>query len=194
MNHEITGGSIRRLRQKQGLTQAQLAERLRVSAKTVSKWETARGLPDVTLLEPLAAALNVSLAELLSGRDVCNENRAGNLLRAKLCRCPACGNLLWSTGSAAISCCGRTLTPMTAQTPDSGHAARMESVEDEIFVTIDHEMTRAHSIVCIAYLTGDRFDFVRLYPEGPAQARFFRCGHGRILWCCTEHGLFEQKI
>ena len=54
MNNYVTGNTIRQLRESRKLTQAELAEKIGVSSKTVSKWETAKGLPDVTLLQPLA--------------------------------------------------------------------------------------------------------------------------------------------
>ena len=60
MNNYVTGSTIRQLRDAKHLTQAQLAAALSVSAKTISKWETAKGLPDISLLEPLAAALGLS--------------------------------------------------------------------------------------------------------------------------------------
>ena len=56
MDTYVTGSTIRLLREAKGLTQAELAGKLAVSAKTISKWETAKGLPDISLLEPLAAA------------------------------------------------------------------------------------------------------------------------------------------
>ena len=61
------GQTIHRLRLERGLSQADLADRLEVSRQSISKWETSRGLPDITLLEPLASTLSVSVAELLSG-------------------------------------------------------------------------------------------------------------------------------
>ena len=67
MNQYITGATIKRLREKQNITQARLAEMLGVSDKAVSKWETGRGFPDISFLEPLAALLKVSAIELLSG-------------------------------------------------------------------------------------------------------------------------------
>ena len=76
MNTYVTGSTIRLLREAKGLTQAELARQLLVSAKTVSKWETAKGLPDISLLEPLAAALGVSVLELMQGEPVVNRNRA----------------------------------------------------------------------------------------------------------------------
>ena len=60
MNQYVTGAVIKRLREKQKLTQVELAEMLNVSDKTVSKWENGRGYPDITLLEPIAKALNIS--------------------------------------------------------------------------------------------------------------------------------------
>ena len=67
MDHYITGNAIRELREKKKITQKSLAQTLGVSDKTISKWETGKGYPDISLLEPLAAALDISVAELLSG-------------------------------------------------------------------------------------------------------------------------------
>ena len=67
MDPYITGAGIKALREKRCLTQAALAEKLNVSDKTVSKWETGKGYPDISMLKPLAAALGVSLTELLAG-------------------------------------------------------------------------------------------------------------------------------
>lgn len=72
MDSYVTGTAIRRLREAKHMTQAELAEKLAVSAKAISKWETAHGLPDISLLEPLAAALGVSVLELMQGEPVVN--------------------------------------------------------------------------------------------------------------------------
>ena len=194
MDHYITGAAIKALRERCGLTQTQLADQLCVSDKTVSKWETGRGLPDITLLEPLAAALHVSLPELLSGEVITNANRSANLLRSRLYVCPVCGNILLATGAAGISCCGVALPPLEAEAPDDAHTAAVTEIEHELYVEIPHEMTKTHYISFIVYVTGDRFELVRLYPEGPAAARFFRRGHGKLYWYCNKHGLFEQKV
>ena len=130
MNAYITGAAIRALREKQHLTQSQLAEKLCVSDKTVSKWETGRGLPDITLLEPLAAACGVSLAELLSGAPVSNTNVSANMLRSVFYVCPVCGNILHSTGPAVMSCHGIILPPLEAE--DSA-APDIQPVEDEYY-------------------------------------------------------------
>ena len=190
MNPYITGAGIRALREKHKLTQAQLAEKLNVSDKTVSKWETGKGYPDITLLEPIAQAFGVSLAELFSGTAVSNMNRASNLLRSKFYVCPVCGNVLCAVGEAAIHCHGVMLTPCEAETPDAGHAAHVEAVEDEYHVRIDHAMTREHYISFIAAVSQDGVLFKKLYPEQDAEARFKRAGVRRIAYYCNRDGLF----
>lgn len=106
MNTYVTGSTIKTLREAQALTQAELAHRLGVTPKAVSKWETGRGLPDISLLQPLARELGVSVIELMRGAPVQNRNRAAHLLRSKLYVCPVCGNILHATGEATVSCCG----------------------------------------------------------------------------------------
>ena len=168
MNTYVTGSTIRLLREAKGLTQAELARQLLVSAKTVSKWETAKGLPDISLLEPLAAALGVSVLELMQGEPVVNRNRAANLLRSKLYVCPLCGNVLHSTGQAVVSCCGITLPALDiaeADDADEKHQLTIERVEDELFVTLHHPMEKGHFISFIAYLTGDKLQLVKAYRE-----------------------------
>lgn len=194
MDHYVTGAAIKRLREAKRLTQAQLAEQLCVSDKAVSKWETGKGFPDVSLLEPLAAALQVSVPELLSGEPVVNTNRAANLLRAPLYVCPVCGNVLHSMGPAVLSCCGIALPPIEAEQPDDEHTVRCEIIEHEHYVTLPHAMTKNHYISFIACVTPDRFDLVKLYPEGDAQARFFVRGTGMLYWYCNRHGLFCQRV
>ena len=191
MDPYITGAGIRALREKQGLTQARLAEKLNVSDKTVSKWETGRGYPDITLLEPIAKVLGVSLAELFAGTAVTNANRVSNLLKSQFYVCPVCGNVLYGVGEAAIHCHGVRLTPCEAETPDAGHAAHIDVVEDEYHVRIDHAMTREHYISFIAAIGQDAVQFKKLYPEQDAEARFKRDGVRRIAYYCNRDGLFS---
>ena len=196
MNTYVTGSTIRLLRESKNMTQAELAHTLAVSAKTISKWETAKGLPDISLLEPLAAALGVSVLELMQGEPVINRNRAANLLRSKLYVCPVCGNVLHSTGQAVVSCCGVALPAQDiadAENADEHHQLTVERVEDELFVTIHHPMTKEHSISFIAYLTGDKFQLVKLYPEGNATCRFPLRGKGVLYFYCNRHGLMKQS-
>lgn len=194
MDNYVTGATIRALREKQRMTQAELAAVLCVSDKAVSKWETGRGLPDITLIEPLARALRISVPELLSGKAVVNANRASNLLRSRLYVCPLCGNVIQARGEAMVACCGVTLPALDAEEPDAAHAVRVSVVEDEYCVEAGHDMAKDHFLSFFAYVTGDRFETKALYPEGGAEARFFRRGSGWLYWYCNRHGLFRQRL
>ena len=194
MNTYVTGGAIKSLRESRNLTQAELAEQLGVSSKTVSKWETAKGLPDITLLQPLAAALGVSVIELMNGQPIANHNVSGNMLRSKFYVCPICGNILHTTGTALISCCGITLPALEAEEPDEDHGVTVEHVEDEHFITIPHPMTKGHYISFIASVTSDRLQMVKLYPEGNPETRLQLRGTGYLYYYCNQHGLFKKKI
>ena len=197
MDSYVTGTAIRQLREAKHLTQAELAEKLAVSAKAISKWETARGLPDISLLEPLAAALGVSVLELMQGEPVVNRNRSANLLRAKLYVCPLCGNVLHATGQAVVSCCGITLPPLDiseAEDADEHHQLTLERVEDELFVTIHHPMTKDHHLSFAALVTSERVTLIRRWPEWDFQVRLPRGEHGLLYWHCTQHGLFLQIL
>lgn len=192
----ILADKIIDLRKKNGWSQEELASQLGVSRQSVSKWESGRGLPDISLLEPLAQALKVSVAELLTGEQIINTNRAANMLKSQLYVCPICGNVFQSMGPAMVSCCGITLPPLEPETPDDAHAATIEHIEDEYYISIAHPMTKDHYISFIAYCTGSRFESVKLYPEGNAEARFFGRGrgHGWLYWYCNHHSLFRQLI
>ncbi len=194
MNTYITGAVIKRLREAKGITQTELAQLLDVSSKAVSKWETAKGLPDITLIEPLCRALGVSVMELMSGEPVINQNRSANLLRSKFYVCPLCGNILHATGDAVISCCGITLPPLEADDADDEHTVTIERVEDEHFVTVHHDMTKTHYISFVAFVTGDHIQLVKFYPEGNAETRFRFRGNGYLYIYCNRHGLMKQAV
>lgn len=194
MNSYVTGVTIKNLREKKGLTQTELADILGVSSKAVSKWETAKGLPDISLIEPLADALSVSVTELMTGNTVINKNKSSNILRSKFHICPVCNNIISSVGDAVISCCGITLPPLDADETDENHQIVIKNVEDEHFITVDHHMTKEHYISFVAYLTSDRMQFVKLYPEGNAETRLNIRGSGFLYIYCNKHGLMKQKF
>jgi len=194
MDNYVTGAAIRRLREDKKMTQAELASKLDVSPKTISKWETAKGLPDITLLDPLAAVLDVSVMELMSGNTIINRNISANMLRSQIYVCPVCGNIIHSMGEAVISCCGVTLPPLEAEEPDEAHEITIEKVEDEQFIVIHHDMTKQHYISFMAYVTGDKFQMVKLYPEGNAECRFRFRGAGYLYIYCNRHGLMRIKV
>ena len=192
MDSYVTGATIKQLRENKKLTQSELAEKIGVSSKTISKWETAKGLPDITLLEPLAQALGISVIELFSGRPITNQNVSANMLRCKFYVCPLCGNVIHSMGSSVISCCGITLPPLEADEDDSG--ITIEKVEDEHFISIPHPMTKQHYISFIAYVTTDKLQMVKLYPESNAETRLQLRGRGYLYYYCNRHGLFRKKV
>ena len=191
MDRYVTGAVIRRLREGKKLTQEELAEKIHVSGKAVSKWETGQGFPDISLLEPLAKALGISVIELLSGEDIRNRNRAFNMARSRFYVCPVCGNVIQATGEAVVSCCGITLPPLEPEAPDADHQLRAEAVEDEYFISLDHPMTKDHYISFLAAVSDQGIQLVKLYPEGNAEALFKTSRVQQLYAYCNRHGLFR---
>lgn len=194
MNTYITKDVIRRLREKENLTQAQLAEKLMVSDKAISKWENGKGLPDISLIEDLAKALNVSVIELMSGDIVSNSNRSNSMKKTVWYVCPACGNVIHSMGDAVISCCGITIPPAVEEEPDAAHEIIVERIEDEFYVHINHPMSKDHYISFIAYRTDKNIQFEKMYQESEAACHFKIAGHGTIFAYCNRHGLYSKDI
>ena len=194
MDNYVTGAVIKRLRENKKMTQEELAQKIFVTSKAVSKWETGKGFPDVGLVESLGKALDVSVIELLSGEDITNLNKSCNMAKGKFYVCPVCGNVILTTGEAVISCCGITLPPLEAEPPDKSdteHALKVEIVEDEYYVTMNHPMTKEHYISFIAAVSDQGVQLVKLYPEGNAQARFKISRVRKLYAYCNRHGLFE---
>ena len=191
MDNYVTGATIRCLRETKGLTQEELAGRIHVSAKAVSKWETGKGFPDISLLESLAKALDISVIELLSGENIRNRNRTFNMLKSVWYVCPACGNVIFATGEAVISCCGIVLPPLTHEPMDENHQVHTELIEDEIYVSMNHPMTKGHYISFFAAMSDQGMQIVKLYPEGNAEARFKRTRVKSLYAYCNRHGLFR---
>lgn len=190
----VQNETIRALRERKALTQKQLAEKLCISDKTISKWETGKGLPDISLLEDLARVLGVSLTELMTGDLQTNENRSANLRRMGFYVCPVCGNVITAVGKGSFSCCGIPLPMQEAQPEDNAHAITVEPVEDEICVTIAHPMTKSHYISFIAWVSNDRAELVKLYPEQDITVRFKKRGHGTVYAYCNRDGLFSRRL
>lgn len=194
MDKYVTGAVIRKLREDKKMTQEELADRIHVSSKAISKWETGQGFPDISLIEPLAQSLGISVIELLSGEDIKNSNRSFNMLRSRFYVCPVCGNVITATGEAVVSCCGITLPPLEVETEDAEHVISVENVEDEYYVTVDHPMTKDHYISFLAAVSDQEIQLFKLYPEGNAECRFKRSCVRRIYAYCNRHGLFMVKL
>ena len=194
MDNYITGTLIKKLRESRKMTQEELADKVCVSSKAVSKWETGRGFPDIGLIESLAKALDISVIELLSGIDIRNRNRSADMKKCKFYVCPVCGNAIQATGEAVITCCGITLPPLEAEIPDPDHIISLEVVEDEYYVTVDHPMTKTHYISFLAAVSDQNVQFTKLYPEGDASTRFKINRVERIYAYCNHHGLFVLNL
>ena len=192
MNNYITGKIIKELREKEQLTQLELADIIGVSDKAISKWETGKGLPDITLIEPLSKALKVSIIELMNGEYIINQNKSSNMLKSKFSVCPVCGNIIYTMGENMNSCCGINLPILEAEPENEKHILNCEIVENEFYIWIKHEMTKDHYISFIAYITNDRCEIVKLYPEQNAEARFLKRGKGIIYVYCNKDGLIKK--
>lgn len=194
MNEYVTGAVIKELREKHHLTQAELANMLNVSDKTVSKWETAKGYPDISLLEPIARVFGISVTELISGNAIQNVNTSGNMMRSKFYVCPVCGNIMHCMGEAVIQCHGVQLMPCQEEEIDEKHSMSIEMIEDEYFVRVEHGMTKSHYISFIAAVCVDKIHMIKLYPEENAEVRFPIRGVRRILFYCNQDGLFGCNV
>lgn len=193
MDKYVTGAVIRKLREAKKMTQEELADKLYVSSKAVSKWETGQGFPDISLIEPLASALGISVIELLSGEDIRNRNQSANIAKTRFYVCPVCGNVIQTTGEAVVSCCGITLPVLEVESADDSHHIEVARDQDEFYVTLDHPMTKDHYISFVAAVSDHRTQFTKLYPEGPAEARFKIDRVKYIYAYCNRHGLLCSR-
>lgn len=194
MDPRLIGSLICRLRKEQQLTQRQLAERLCVSDKAVSKWERGLGCPDVSLLPDLARLLGIQLEGLLSGQLDSKEPLGGNMKNLNFYICPNCGNVVTAMAEAAVSCCGKNLPALTPQKAPEGERLQVERIEEDYFISTDHPMEKGHYISFVALLTGDSILLRKQYPEWDLQLRLPAFAHGKLLWYCTQHGLYYQNI
>ncbi len=194
MDLSKTGRLIAQLRRENGLTQKDVAEKLGICAKTVSKWETGHGFPDVNLISELSKIFKVDISKLLEGEMPEIKPEVGNVKRTKFYVCEKCGNMLTSVGNAEIICCGRKLSPLTAKVADETHKLNVEHIEDDFYITFLHPMTKEHYISFFAYVRFDRVLTVKLYPEQGGEVRFPQMRGGKMYYYCNTHGLFELKI
>lgn len=190
----VTGKIIKELREKKKLTQKQLADILLVSDKTISKWETDRGLPDIGLISHLSEALGVSVAELLMGEYTENSNQSGNMKKILFYVCPICGNVIQAIGKGSYSCCGIMLPVAEIEEGDELHGIKVEEIDHEYFLHMEHPMTKEHYISFVAYVTSNRVEVIKLYPEQNVECRLSKKGHGYIFAFCNKHGLFRFNI
>ena len=194
MDCQKTGALIAALRKEKGYTQLQLAQKLHITDKTVSKWECGTGCPDVSVLPQISALLGVSVEQLLAGVLDSKEAVGGNMKKNVYYVCSVCGNVIVAHSGIDAACCGRRMAAQTPQVPVAAHKLTLETVEDEVYVTGLHPMAKKHYLSFIAFAAGERLLFYKQYPEWNVQLRLHRPCHGKLVYYCTKHGLFAQNI
>ncbi|WP_040224985.1 helix-turn-helix domain-containing protein [Bhargavaea cecembensis] len=194
MESDKVGRLIADLRKEKGFTQKELADRMNLSDRTISKWERGQGMPDVSLLPELSALLGVNIEELLGGELAVNEFVGGNMKKSSYFVCPSCNNIVMSTGSATVSCCGRKLEALEPKKATDEEKLIVSEVDGEWFISSDHPMEKEHYISFVAFAEGGQVRILKQYPEWEMQARLPKRRHGMLLWYCTQHGLFYQYL
>ncbi len=190
MNLNKTGELLKSLRKSKNMTQKEIADKIGVLPKTVSKWETGHGFPDVSTISSIAEILGVSSDTILSGELKTNTEDSGNMKRTKYYVCNNCGSIVQGTGNFGVTCCGKELKALELNKSDERHKIKVEEIENDYYITINHEMTKEHFIEFVSYVTYDKVLTVRLYPEQEAAVRFPKIHGGKIYYCCNKHGLF----
>lgn len=194
MDQVRTGKMIKQLRTEMHLTQKQLAERLCVSDKAVSKWERGNGCPDIALLSALADVFGTDMQVLLSGEINKNESEKGNMKKLKFYICKACGNIITASSEAAVTCCGARLTAEVPRKAAENEMLQVEETDGGLFLTAAHEMTKSHYISFVAYLNDSTVMLFKQYPEWNLQVTMPLFRSGRLVWYCTECGLLYQDL
>lgn len=194
MDSKKIGQLIYNIRIEKGWTQKQLADEVCISDKTVSKWERGAGCPDISLLSRLCELLGIELEALISGKIIKNEETGGNMKNTQFYICPQCGNIMTAVSNAQVSCCGKKLQSLNANKACDEEKLSVEVIDNEYFISSDHQMTKDHYITFVALLTGDSIVLKKQYPEWDLQVRIPQLAHGRLIWHCSNHGLFYQLI
>ena len=194
MDQEKTGELIRTLRNELKLTQKQLAEKLNVSDKAVSKWERGHGCPDISILSELAGILGTDIAVLLSGNMESKESEKGNMKKLKFYVCPKCGNIITATSDASIICCGCKLTALEPRKAEESERLKVEDIGGELYIHTAHEMKKEHYISFVAYVRDNTLTVFKQYPEWNIQITMPVYRSGRLVWYCTKHGMMYQEL
>jgi len=194
MDLSKTGSLISGLRHEKGFTQREIAQRLGICSKTVSKWETGRGFPDVSLIPEISKIFQVDISKLIEGEMPERKPEVGNVKKTKFYVCEKCGNIMTSTGEAEIICCGRKISPLNSKEVDELHELNVQKTEGDYYITFNHAMTKEHYVSFVSYVRFDRVLTVKLYPEQGGEVRIPQIHGGKLYYYCNLHGLFELKI
>lgn len=194
MDQIRTGQLIKQFRTELGITQKQLAERINVSDKAVSKWERGNGCPDVSLLSALADIFGIDVNVLLSGEIDKNESEKGDMKKLKFYVCKDCGNIITAASETAVTCCGNKLSASEPKKADEKDQLKIEDIGGEWYITSDHEMTKEHYISFVAYVSDSSVMMFRQYPEWSININLPMYRSGKLVWYCNKCGLLYQDI
>ncbi len=194
MDNEKIGALILSLRKEKGLTQKQLAERLNISDKTVSKWERGQGLPDISLMPKISKVFGIDIEKILEGEIKNGEFIVGNMKKTKYYVCPYCGNIITSIKEISISCCGRRLESLVPREAEESEMLDILKGDSGYYLTSDHPMTKDDYISFIAIVTEDRHHLIKAYPEWNLQYHISCFEKGIVMWYSDSKGLLYQKI
>lgn len=187
------GRLIAKLRKEKNLTQKNVADALGIQNKTVSKWECGLGCPDLSLWSELATILGVDMKQMMDGEITSNKPDSGNIDKIRFYVCSSCGNILVSTGSASVFCCGRKLEHLSP----AGTAATkitIEEIDTDYFITFDHPMTKDNYISFVAAVNYDKYFFIRLYPEQSPTCRLPLTMCGKLYVYSVKQGLSLYRL
>jgi transcriptional regulator with XRE-family HTH domain/desulfoferrodoxin (superoxide reductase-like protein) len=194
MDCKKIGSLISTLRKEEGMTQKEIADKMNISDKTISKWERGLGCPDIALLNELSDILGVNIEKILHGDLEEKNNDGGNMKKIKFYACKSCGNVITSTSEADISCCGRRLDHLVERPEDESHKIIVDDMGNEYYVKINHPMTKSHYISFVTFVGYDKALITKLYPEQNAELYIPKVQRGKIFAYCSEHGLVKKDL
>ncbi|HBG13679.1 MULTISPECIES: helix-turn-helix domain-containing protein [Clostridia] len=194
METSRVGSIIRTLRQELRMTQRELADKMNLSDKTISKWERGLGLPDISLIPELSRILGIEIMNLLAGDMTPNNFAGGNMKNTKYFVCPTCQNITLCTGEAEVSCCGKKLAAQTLKKAEEGERLTVHLAEDDWYITSEHPMDKEHYISFVALASGDRLQIIKQYPEWNLNVRIPKRERGMLIWYSTDYGLRYQLL
>lgn len=194
VDKEKIGALIRSLRKEKSLTQKELAEKLNISDKTVSKWERGKGIPDISTLPVLSDVFGIEIEKMLEGEIRYEEFITENMEKTKYYICPQCGNIITSVKEISLSCCGRRLKSLTLNA--AGERGRLGFLKkDTGYDILNHyPMTKDDYISFISIITEDRGLLIKTYPEWETQYHVGCFEKGIVVWYSKKDGLLYQII
>ena len=174
-----SGHCLKMFRKNRNITQRELAEKLAVSPKSVSAWETGKVSMSLSIIKRLFNAYDITLEEFF---DVNNE--VGTFTAGV---CPICGNGIFSYKKVKFLCCGEEFKEYPEITRGIPKTV-IEKFDDKFRVCVDHEQVKSDYISYIVYEWNGGFDVVRLKITDKPEAVFLHKGDGRIFLYSTGKG------